>query len=125
MLDFLQCVISARRFLEDHISGITRISAAVVVLLTIPSAQDIPKAATPSPTLEVANETEGTDLQRSDGLICYKGKELISPTGDLSFQALYFTVGQYHCIQRYGSPKRLRRAMVDPSTTKTVRTLLA
>jgi hypothetical protein len=122
--DFLHRVISARRFFEDRISGITRISA-VAVLLTIPSAQDILKAATLSPPLEVANETEGPNLQRSDGLVCYKGKELISPAGDMSFQALYFTVGQYHCVRRYGLSKRLLRAMVDPSTTKTIGTLLA
>jgi hypothetical protein len=113
--DFLQRVISARRFFEDHISGITRISAAVVLLLTIPSAQGIPKAATLSPPPEVASETEAPDLQRSDGLTCYKGKELISPAGDMSFQALYFTVGQYHCVHRYGSSKRLVHATVDPS----------
>jgi hypothetical protein len=123
--DFLQRVTSARRFFEDHISGITRISAAMAVLRTIPSAQDIPSAATLSPPPGIASETEGADLQRSDGLACYKGKELISPAGDMSFQALYFTVGQYHCVRRYGSSKRLVRAMVDPSTIQAVRTLLA
>jgi hypothetical protein len=122
--DFLHRVISARRLFEDRISGITRISA-VAVLLTIPSAQDILKAATPSPPPEIASETEGPDLQRSDGLACYKGKELISPAGDMSFQALYFTVGQYHCVRRYGLSKRLVRVTVDPSTTQAVRTLLA
>jgi hypothetical protein len=124
--DFVQCVKCVHRPFKDCISAIIRISAlTLAVLVIVLYAPDIVKAATLSQPLEVANETEGPGLQRGDGLTCYRGKELISPAGDMSFRALYFTVGQYHCVRRYGLSKRLMRAGVDPSTTKTIPTLLA
>jgi hypothetical protein len=113
--DFFQRVISAYRPVKERISAITRISA-VAVLLIIPGVQDVPKEAILSSPIEIANEIEGPDLERSGGgLICYKGKELMSPAGEISFQALYLTVGQYHCIQRHGLSKRITHAMVRPA----------
>jgi hypothetical protein len=95
-------------------------SAAATLLIT-PCDQQIVNTADFSQSIVMPAGIIGSDLQSGGGFICYKSKELISPNGEMSFQALYFTVGQYHCVHRFGLSQRITGAINAPLKSRAVR----
>jgi hypothetical protein len=108
-------MVSGYRLIKIRVFAIVWI-ATVAVIVAVLCVQVVPKAAIFDQPPEITYGPGSSDLvERSGGLICYDDDQLMSSADHFWFQALYFRVGRYSCIHRYGVWKHTVRAVLDPS----------
>jgi hypothetical protein len=101
MLDSQECSIGSHHHIRWH-------GMAFILIVIFPL---LPALASS------VDKTPASSAVSINKLVCYEDGRLTPLPNGLSFQALYFTAGQYHCLRRYSVPNRVSQTIRHPSKT--------